>query len=113
MIVEGSCLSLDQVIRNLAIIGSHFNHHQPEQELFIRSISENIPVYLCCASVVDPMEDTTCRNICLCLINSKSTRPGSSGVEQRTQCATDPNYAPFGKTDDVPTLLDLSEEDVQ
>jgi hypothetical protein len=27
------------------------------------------------------------------------------------QCATDPNYAPFGKTDDVPTLLDLSEED--
>jgi hypothetical protein len=28
------------------------------------------------------------------------------------QCATDPNYAPFGRTDDVPTLLDLSEEDV-
>jgi hypothetical protein len=27
------------------------------------------------------------------------------------QCATDPNYAPFGKTDDVPTLLDLSEQD--
>ena len=27
------------------------------------------------------------------------------------QCATDPNYAPFGKTDDVPTLLDLSESD--
>ena len=27
------------------------------------------------------------------------------------QCATDPNYAPFGKTDDVPTLLDLSEDD--
>ena len=29
------------------------------------------------------------------------------------QYATDPKYAPFGKTGDVPTLLDLSEEDVQ
>ena len=27
------------------------------------------------------------------------------------QCATDPKYAPFGRTDDVPTLLDLSDED--
>jgi hypothetical protein len=26
------------------------------------------------------------------------------------KCAADPNYAPFGKTDETPTLLDLSED---
>jgi hypothetical protein len=26
------------------------------------------------------------------------------------QCASDPNYAPFGKNDETPSLLDLSED---